>query len=432
MDKSKIEIKGSVHLLEYLKDNFPKNIGVPKKGFGEKEHRVVRKTFRNYSFTGDFHVIEFEGVKFIDCEFNGIWGFLCVFQNCEFEGCGFRNCRFSHIEENWVFLNFTKCYFRNIELDEGSVFRLTFDSCTIMNLTMSSLTPSENIRFYKCQVEESHFAGLQDYTEEKVDRDLEFIDILFSECTIDSTNFHSIDFRNSVFFNTILYKSGFIDCKLDKDCLILTKELKYESYASMDFQTILKSDELSEGTLSKYFNIKNKVNLRQVISSMTTPKIFSTVFISYSFKDTVFAKKITESLNKRGIRTFLWEKDAPGGKPLEEIMTSGITAHDKLLFIASENSIRSKACQYELTTARKKQEASWENIFFSIYIDDYLFKVKKEQIRPVESANEYWENIEEIKRINAFDFSAYNDKIYKEEEFETSFEKIVDGLKISA
>ena len=72
MDKNKVEIRGSVHLLAYLKDNFPKNIGVPKNGFGEKEHRVVRKTFRNYSFTGDFHAIEFKGVKFIDCKFNGI------------------------------------------------------------------------------------------------------------------------------------------------------------------------------------------------------------------------------------------------------------------------------------------------------------------------------------------------------------------------
>src|SRR4029077_16469463 len=96
--------------------------------------------------------------------------------------------------------------------------------------------------------------------------------------------------------------------------------------------------------------------------------------------------------------------------PLEEIMTSGITAHDKLLFIASENSIRSKACQYEITTARKKQEQSWKNVFFPIYIDSYLFSVKKSDIRPVDSANEYWENIEEIKRVNALDFSKFNTK----------------------
>jgi hypothetical protein len=128
----------------------------------------------------------------------------------------------------------------------------------------------------------------------------------------------------------------------------------------------------------------------------------------------------------------MWQKDAPGGKPLEEIMTAGITAHDKLLFIASENSIKSKACQYELTTARMKQEASWENVFFPIAIDDYLFRVKKSQIRPIDLANEYWENIEEIKRINALDFSAFNNKDSKAIEFQKAFDKIIDGLRISA
>ncbi len=111
-------------------------------------------------------------------------------------------------------------------------------------------------------------------------------------------------------------------------------------------------------------------------------------------------------------------------------MTSGIGAHDKLLFIASEHSIRSKACQFELTTARKKQEVSWENVFFPITIDDYLFKVKKNQIRPVELANEYWENIEEIKRVNALDFSPFNNKKFEEDDFNNMFQKIVDGLKI--
>lgn len=431
MKKHKVEIKGSVHLLEYLKSNSPGNIGVHKKGFGEKEHRVVRKTFKDYSFTGDFHGIEFRGVKFINCDFHGIWGFFCVFQKCEFESSGFRNCRFSHMEDDWSFLNFNKCYFRNIELDEGCVFRLSFDSCTLTNFTMAGLYPSENIRFHKCEIEESHFANLQDYGYQKVKRDLEFIDLLFSECTITSTNFHSTDFRNSLFLDTILYKTGFIDCQLDKECLVLTKNLKYDSYASMDFQTILKSDELNDETLSKYFNVKNKINLKEVISSMTTPKTFSTVFISYSFKDTIFAKRINDSLNKRAIRTFLWEKDAPGGKSLEEIMTSGITSHDKLLFIASEHSIRSKACQYELTTARKKQEASWENVFFPITIDDYLFKVKKTQIRPIEFVNEYWENIEEIRRVNALDFSNFNNRVFKEKDFRKTFEKIVEGLKIT-
>ena len=164
---------------------------------------------------------------------------------------------------------------------------------------------------------------------------------------------------------------------------------------------------------------------------MTTQMKFSTVFISYSFKDSILAKKINDYLNVKGIRTFIWEKDAPGGKPLEEIMTSGIGAHDKLLFISSENSIKSKACQFELTTARKKQEGTWENIFFPITIDHYLFTVKKNQIRPIDNANEFWTNIEEIKSVNALDFSQFNRVDYSEEDFEIMINKLIEGLKIT-
>lgn len=429
-EKKKTIIDGTSSLMMFLQKNYPKNIGVTKKGFYEKENRVVRKTFRDFVFKGDFHAIEFRGVKFINCDFDGIWGFFCIFQNCEFIECGFRNSRFSHLEMDWNALYFQKCYFRNVEIDEGSVFNLTYDSCTLMTCSFGGLFPSENIRFYNCDIDDSHFMTLQYYEDNNVQRDDEFIDLLFYDCRIDSSNFHRLNFKNSRFFDTTLYRSGFIDCVLDNESFIVSKKPKYESYATMDFQTILQSDEINDEILASYFNIKNKVNLKAIISGMTTKKIFSTVFISYSFKDSEFAKKINECLNNQGIRTFMWENDAPGGKPLEDIMTSGIGAHDKLLFIASENSIRSKACQFELTTARKKQEVSWENVFFPITIDDYLFKVKKNQIRPVEFANEYWENIEEIKRVNALDFSTFNNKIYNEDDFNNMFQKIVDGLKI--
>jgi len=430
IEKQKTVIDGTSSLMKFLKNNFPNSIGVSKRGYYEKENRVVRKSFRDFTFKGNFHGVEFRGVKFINCDFDGIWGFFCIFQNCEFKECGIRNSRFSHLEMDWNKVYFEKCYFRNVELDEGSVFNLTYDSCTLTTCSFGGLFPSENIRFNDCEIDDSHFMTLQYYEDNKVERDDEFIDMLFQDCRIDSSNFQRLNLRNSRFIDTTLYRSGFIDCFVDNECFIVTKKLKYESYATMDFQTILQSDELNHEILSSYFNIKNKVNLKAIISGMTTLKIFSTVFISYSFKDSEFAKKINDNLNNQSIRTFMWEKDAPGGKSLEDIMTSGIGSHDKLLFIASEFSIRSKACQFELTTARKKQEISWNNVLFPITIDDYLFKVKKNQIKPVELANEYWENIEEIKCVNTLDFSPFNKKAYNEDDFDKMFQKIIEGLMI--
>ncbi|MEL1243729.1 TIR domain-containing protein [Flavobacterium sp. DGU11] len=430
--KTNLTITHAAGLIEYLEQNSLKSIKTNIANVFPPKNTIIRKTFRNITFKGDFHSIEFKKVKFKRCEFEGIWGFYCLLQECEFEDCSFRNCRFSHLELDWNAVYFLRCYFRNIEIDEGCAFNLTFDECHLNNCSFISLIPSENIRFYNSNIDDSLFQSMQHYEyDEVVNRDDEFIDILFQDCNLTSTNFHRMDFKNGRFVDSILYKVGFMDCVLETESFILNKELQYGSYASMDFQTILQSEDIGQKTLSYYFNIKNKVNLKEIISGMTTQKNFSTVFISYSFKDSDFAKKIAERLNNHGIRTFIWEKDAPGGKPLEEIMTSNISAHDKLLFIASKNSIRSRACQFELTTARKKQEASWENVFFPISIDNYLFEIKKINIRPIELANEYWENIEEIKRVNTLDFSAFKSKDYSERDFDELVQKIIDGLQIN-
>src|SRR5690606_16631448 len=138
---------------------------------------------------------------------------------------------------------------------------------------------------------------------------------------------------------------------------------------------------------------------------------FKKVFISYSFKDQLFATQLERCLSLNGVKTFLWEKDAPGGEYLEDIMSSNVRTHDTILFIASENSLRSKACQFELSEGRKKQEETWKNVFFPIHIDNYLFEVKKNQIRPVDKADEYWNNIEELKRTNSKDFTAFANTI---------------------
>lgn len=430
IEKQENKIDGSSSLMLYLKEKFPKNIGVHKKGFYQKKNRVVRKTFNKFTFTNDLHDIEFRSVKFIDCIFDGIWGFFCVFQNCHFKNCTFRNCRFSHLEEDWNIVYFEKCYFRNVEIDEGSVYNMTYDNCVLTTCCFNGLYPSENIRFYDCEIENTRFTALQYYENGEIERNNEFPDILFQECLVHLSDFHDLNLKNSCFIDTVIIKSSFINCFLDNESIIMTKKLNYESYATMDFQTVLQSDKLNNKILKDYFNINNGTNFKNMISNMTKSIDLPSVFISYSFKDSELAKKIYNRLIQNSIKVFIWEKDAPGGKPLEDIMTSGIGTHDKLLFIASKDSIRSKACQFELTTARKKQEALWENIFFPISIDDYLFKVEKNRIRPIELANEYWENIEEIRRINILDFSAYNNKSYNQHDFDAMIDKIINGLKI--
>ena len=357
-----------------------------------------------------------------------ISGFFFILENCQFKKCEFRNSRFSHLEFCWDNIEFAHCYFRNVQFDEGALYNIFFSNCEMYSTNLLGFVPLSNVCFTKCNIENSQFQSLVYYQDEK-EIDTEFPDLKFQGCSIEFSTFNSVDFINSFLVDVNLYKSSFIDCRIGKNTFINTKEDRFPNYASIDFQTIIKSDTIDSETLKRYFNIYDS-DLKSTITQITTRIDFNTIFISYSFKDKVLANQINQILNQRGVKTFIWEKDAPGGKRLDDIMSVNIKKHDKILFIASQYSIKSKACQFEISQGRKKQEETWDSVFFPIHIDDFLFKVQQNQIRPIEKQDEYWENIKEIKRINSIDFSRFNTNEINLVDLESSVDNIIKEFKL--
>lgn len=122
-------------------------------------------------------------------------------------------------------------------------------------------------------------------------------------------------------------------------------------------------------------------------------------------------------------------KDAPPGKALKKIMKENVKKHDRIIFIASINSIKSKACQFELTEGRNKQSELWTEVFFPIHIDNYLFTIEKFDIKPISKQKEYWQNIKELREINSMDFTQYSNDEFSQEEYENMIFKLVRELK---
>jgi uncharacterized protein YjbI with pentapeptide repeats len=395
-----------------------------------KDHEVRKFVFTEIGFRGRIVSVEFIECEFVDCEFEGIFGFFFLLTKCKFTNCFFRYSKFTHIQFGWDEVEFIKCTFQLVEIAEGALYNLNFEGCFIQSLRIIGIPFISNVDFTDCEIEDSDFQYIN-YSDDETAfvEDDEFFDITFNDCRIADTVFNSVELRNASVYNCVLYKCGFIVCRLSEATIVLDKELEYKSYVFADFQTIIKSVALPREILKAYFNIDQPIDLKKVLSELTTPIQFQTVFISYSLKDTLFANRVYQILKKNDVRAFLWEVDAPGGKPLKEIMASGIQRHERLLFIASENSIRSQACQFELSEGRRKQEALWRTILFPIYIDDYLFSVRKEDIRPIALANEYWENIEELKRVNALDFKVFNQDKVDDAGFEKAVLNLINYLK---
>jgi uncharacterized protein YjbI with pentapeptide repeats len=375
--------------------------------------------------------IKFFKCDFIDCDLTFNWFFMCTFQDCTFDRCDFdrtvfRKCQF----ENCVYLNISESY----------LTETIFDSCVGLDGLHISGTDTTGVLFSKCYLSDATFQAnftLRERIKYLPDKyktvdDQNFLesdeiidDLVFSECTIEFANFRTMEFIDSRFIECSIQKCAFSDCVLYPYTISNSNKKSGWGTNSIDLDS-LKRSEIDNEVLKTLFNISPQQYRKIMEAVIDNP--FSSVFISYSFKDAGFAKLLNDELRKRNVSTFLWQSDAPGGRRLPEIMRSNIDAKDRLLFIASEHSIKSAACQFELTQGRLKSDKLWQTILFPIHVDNFLFDIQFDQIRPKSKAQEYWDNIVELRDINSLDFSKFK---LSDHIGEIEMNKLMESLRTS-
>jgi len=366
------------------------------------------------------------------------------FQFVTFVNCHFNNCDF--VDTTAFVSNFDKCHFKNCKVVQSKFIEtdLThsqFENCSIFQFELIDVI-SKKVQFLNCH----EILDLEIKGRRENERDYAFINshvlylsissrkkqkLVFSDSIVEKSKFTDVDFSNSKFEKCNLSSNSFINCNLGQNLFSIYNEVPAKEFNYIDIHTILESPTQDEHVLKKIFGISGS-EIKEYLYGLVYEIEFQSIFISYSFEDREFAKIINDELLAKGIMTFLWEKDAPGGKKLTDIMSSNVKAKDRVLFIASENSLRSEACQYELSEARKKQEQIWEDVLFPIHIDDYLFEIRKDDIRPLEVQKEYWANIEELKKLNSVDFSDCINPENKKGLFEKKIFDLIKGLRKNA
>ncbi len=392
--------------------------------------------------------IKLAGVKFYKCTFTdadltGSLFWMTTFQECTFEKCvldrtvfrkcEIRGCNFirSHsrfylnISESYMFsTDFLNCSFDGVEISGTDTFDILFEKCTLsMGRFQANFTYRENLS----NAPEKY---LSEEDKELLSSEEVYEDVIYENCMIDFMDFRMIDFIDTKFRNCEISKCTFVESQLYGYNIDESNNQKGWGTNTIDLSTLSQS-EIADYALKTVFNIST--GTRDKINELTQERIINSVFISYSLNDGFIAGKINEHLKNQGVTTFIWEQDALGGQPLKSLMKSNIDSKDRLLFIASENSLKSPACHFELTEGRKKQNRLWKTILFPIHIDDFLFQVEHEQIRPKNKREEFWENIEELREINSLDFRNFKtntDWNANKKEFESMMSKLIESLKI--
>lgn len=390
-------------------------------GIGETEELTIveKLNIEEVDFFGVFFDgLQFKNCKFKNCNFHGSVSIgACIFKDCEFYSVIFDNISITETDFiDSTFFNcrhtyniFGDCLFQNSKfVNSYEMLELYFGNCRLSNL-----------EFDNCYISNWHFE----------DPIIKFSNILFvKDSIIEKSSFLNINLENSHIYYSKLSQTSFVNCILSSETISETTSPTGNEFASIDFQSIINSSNINSKVLKTCFGIESE-DIKEYIFGLTQKIEFQTVFISYSFKDKDFAKRINEKLLGKGIITFLWEKDAPGGKGLKKIMKENIKKFDRVLFIASEHSIRSEACQFEISEGIKKQSELWSDIFFPIHIDNYLFEIDKDNIKPISKREEYWSNILALREINSIDFTDFKGLRYNQEKYDNLIFKLVKELK---
>lgn len=339
--------------------------------------KFINCKFINCSFEN----FEFNGVSFEKCSFNG-----CIFQDVQFMDCSIIECQLNNPFSNSLY--FGMSILRDVTIINSELQYTTFSDCSIDTVIFTG----GSFRVGRFESGDFTYRYKTKFIFEKGDLwDIVFIDLDLSEATIRDCK----------------VQFGFVRCKLARISLLSNSRV---NDCSIDFSTIIESEELATDALHDVFGIKERNVKQQIKALMDSPK-FHTVFISYSFKDGWIAKQIKYDLEKHGIRSFLWENDAPGGKKLKQIMRDGIRDYDKFLIILSENSLKSEACQFEISQAREKYNKTWMDVLVPIHIDHFLFEIGEDDI-PRRFRKEYWDNVLELREIASIDFTFANPNLH--------------------
>ncbi|MCK9618237.1 MAG: TIR domain-containing protein [Lentimicrobiaceae bacterium] len=386
---------------------------------GEEMLHLINKRFRDLDLTKrQFISTEFQNCEFENCEFTSSFITSCTFNNCIFTKCSFTWAKF--FESDLIKTQFVNCIIAELELCDVVIEDSVFKDCReILDLVIRG-NWNRQLFFSNCYIAFLDIEPIKPENSEILN---------FEDCIISESSFDRVNFSKSKFTNCAHSLNQFTSCIFSKETLIDGNITSGMEFSFVDLRTILDSDNLPIKVLENIFGIHNPA-IKEYIHGLTSKIEFQSIFISYSFKDKEFAQQINNELIDKGIMTFLWEKDSVGGESLKEIMSQSVKVKDRVLFIASKDSLKSSACHFELTEGRKKQELIWDNVLFPIHIDNYLFKVKKDNIRPVEIQEEYWKNITELRNLNSLDFTEFvRDKNYTGNKYENLIYRLVKGLR---
>jgi len=120
-----------------------------------------------------------------------------------------------------------------------------------------------------------------------------------------------------------------------------------------------------------------------VHSLTNSPIKYYTCFISYSSKDELFAQRLHNDLQQRGVRCWFAPEDMDIGDKIKHRIDESIRLYDKLLLILSEHAIASNWVAYEVERALNKEPKGKPNVLYPVRVDKAVLTCRKQWAKDI-------------------------------------------------
>lgn len=188
------------------------------------------------------------------------------------------------------------------------------------------------------------------------------------------TSFGEVNLHNADFTDTKLCYTTFSGVDLSRVRGLETIEHVAPSY--VDIQTIY----LSCGNIPESFLRGAGVpdNFIAYMKSLSGKAFeFYSCFISYSSQDEVFAQRLYNDLQGKGVRCWFAPKDMKIGDEIRPSIDQAIRVHDKVLLVLSTHSMNSRWVQKEVEAAFEQESQQKKPLLFPIRIDEAVMKTEE-------------------------------------------------------
>jgi TIR domain/Pentapeptide repeats (9 copies) len=305
-----------------------------------------------------------EGYHFADSTISATTLTSARFDNCRFVSVCFDDGYFSNV-------TFSECYLQNVSIRRSTLNDVRFVNSHCDGFALQRCQ-AQNMNVERTSLHDFDLTGT--YLERSYFWESQIVELGFVTSTLDA-----VDFDKCLIRNLNVWDTTFVASRLGGGCAAVGRQSYHR--CTLDWASICRSfswpgfEEFLLKTGMPDVFATYAISCAQSIDPEMLIRLMRSTFISCGTPDIVFARRLRDDLQRNGVITYLFERDAIPGKKLHDVMRDEINRHDRVVLLCSRDSLDRPGVRNEIEqTLAREARTGGASLLIPVALDDYVFQ----------------------------------------------------------